>query len=300
MSTTEMLRTQLDALQVEHNVVAAENSKLRDANPEGARVADLEQEVAEAQGENVQLAQRVAQLEAALQKAEDETRDREQAVETLTREATELRERREQTEGQLTETEEKLERDRQRAGEVEGYLSRLQQEQEHAQSAAELQTFRTVSAETKKWEEREARLVERIEELKQGTVQGVTGNSGGGAGGGWARSREESRGDREATYGAAVQQRGTAAREELGSPDSAVTEVTGGIEPGREIREQRAGMQARLTPQIKAATTPPLPTSEPVTLEPLPALAAGVTQPSPSRPTPAYTVPSYTSPPPPL
>ena len=36
MSTTETLRTRLDALQVEHNVVVAENSKLRGANPEGA------------------------------------------------------------------------------------------------------------------------------------------------------------------------------------------------------------------------------------------------------------------------
>ena len=40
MNNTETLRTQLDALQVEHNAVVAENVKLRDANPEEARVAD--------------------------------------------------------------------------------------------------------------------------------------------------------------------------------------------------------------------------------------------------------------------
>ena len=49
-------------------------------------------------------------------------------------------------------------------------------------AVAGLQTLRAVAAETKKWEEREARLVEWIEELKQGAVK-----VGGGDGG--ARSR---------------------------------------------------------------------------------------------------------------
>ena len=50
--------------------MVAENQKLRDVHSERARVADLEREVTEVQEENVQLSQRVAQLEAALWDAE--------------------------------------------------------------------------------------------------------------------------------------------------------------------------------------------------------------------------------------
>ena len=56
--------------------MVAENAKLRDAHPEEARVADLEREVAEAQTENVELSQRVAQLEMALQEAQAGWSDR--------------------------------------------------------------------------------------------------------------------------------------------------------------------------------------------------------------------------------
>ena len=59
MSAMEALRTQLDALQVEHSAVLAENRKLREAQPELASKADLEGELAEAQAENVRLSQTV-------------------------------------------------------------------------------------------------------------------------------------------------------------------------------------------------------------------------------------------------
>ena len=57
MSTTEALRTQLDALRLE-----VENARLREANPEGAAQTDAETEMAQCRAENERLTQEAAQL----------------------------------------------------------------------------------------------------------------------------------------------------------------------------------------------------------------------------------------------
>ena len=95
MSTTETLRTQLDALQVERNALSVENRKLREERPEKAAAVDLERELAEMQAENLRLSRAVSQMEATQQQRERETEERtgewNQSVESLTREREALR-----------------------------------------------------------------------------------------------------------------------------------------------------------------------------------------------------------------
>ena len=178
-------------------------------------------------------------------------------------EVTELREQLEEMLQRLTESEGELKEARARIRETEGEYQRLLQEQESAQASAELRTFRAVATETKKWEEREARLVERIEELKQGnTGRGEAGTVG--AGGSGANGREGIHSEMTETHRAAIQP--PRDPKEAVSPRSAVTKVRDGCEPEREIRGQIAGVCGRSTPQFQAATGPhrgvPHPTSE--------------------------------------
>ena len=62
MSTTEALRTQLDALRLEKQRLEIENARLREANPEGAAQTDAETEMAQCRAENERLTQEAAQL----------------------------------------------------------------------------------------------------------------------------------------------------------------------------------------------------------------------------------------------
>ena len=63
MSVTEALRTQLDALQTEFNKTQPENIKLKEENPDGAAVLELEGELSETQAENVRLAQQLGEAQ---------------------------------------------------------------------------------------------------------------------------------------------------------------------------------------------------------------------------------------------
>ena len=62
MSTTENLRTQLDALKTKLYGLEVENQRLWDERPEQAAAVDLEDELKQAQEENVRLSQRVNKL----------------------------------------------------------------------------------------------------------------------------------------------------------------------------------------------------------------------------------------------
>ena len=163
MSATEALRTQLDALQVEHNSVLAENRKLRDARPEQAREVDLECELEETREQNVNLSREIAQLEATRDEVEGRVAELQESARALTREAAELRER---LAGAQTEVEEA----RGKVARVEGYCRELENEHGRSQAEQELESFRAVARETRKWEERETRLVKRVEELEQGAA----------------------------------------------------------------------------------------------------------------------------------
>ena len=60
MSTTEALRTQLDALRV---ALQAENRRLRDEQPDRVSEIDLENELAVTREENIRLSQAVTRLD---------------------------------------------------------------------------------------------------------------------------------------------------------------------------------------------------------------------------------------------
>jgi uncharacterized protein YlxW (UPF0749 family) len=62
MLTTENLRTQLDALKTKLYGLEVENQRLWDERPEQAAAVDLEDELKQAQEENVRLSQRVNKL----------------------------------------------------------------------------------------------------------------------------------------------------------------------------------------------------------------------------------------------
>lgn len=62
MSTTEALRTQLDAVQTELYQLQVENRKLREADPQQAQLLDVEGELAQTREENVCLAQQISEL----------------------------------------------------------------------------------------------------------------------------------------------------------------------------------------------------------------------------------------------
>ena len=113
-------------------------------------------------------------MEATCDKARDEATERElehrKMVETMTRDTTGLRERLTEEEGQRGKAEEHmaelewvLEEVRAKVVEMEGYCRDLERKQERIQVDGELQTFLAVAKETRKWEEREARLVRRVE-----------------------------------------------------------------------------------------------------------------------------------------
>ena len=62
MSTTEALRTQLDALRSQLYALEAQNRKLRDERPERAELVDIEEELKQTQAESVRLSQRISEL----------------------------------------------------------------------------------------------------------------------------------------------------------------------------------------------------------------------------------------------
>ena len=72
MSTTEALRTQLDAVQTDLYRLQSENRKLREAEPQQAQLLDVEGELAQTREENVHLAQQISKLQVQLPNVEGE------------------------------------------------------------------------------------------------------------------------------------------------------------------------------------------------------------------------------------
>ena len=175
MSTTEALRTRLDALQTELYALQAENRRLREAQPEQANLVDVENELAQTREENVRLVQQVSQLTQADRPegdADGETREAElsrlrRTIATLENEVTEARQGLEKQAGELEEKAEELVRAIARAERAEECVHRLEESLEQTHRDAELDRYRAVAEEMRKWEGREARLNQRIEQLER-------------------------------------------------------------------------------------------------------------------------------------
>ena len=135
MSTTEALRLQLDNARLEGEQLQVENAKLREEHPEEATlldtVAQLERDILQLQTKNGQLQREYDQL---LWDSQEE-----HAVLEDLQEKWKLQHVREES---------------------------LQRRLEEAKSVAELEQYRVLEKERKRWEAREDRLVERLEEMQ--------------------------------------------------------------------------------------------------------------------------------------
>ena len=184
MSTTEALRTQLDALQSDYNRIEAENQRLREANSLETAVIELEKELVQSQEENVRLVQELNRLQEESAHLDDDRRaahvgiveELRAAVETmggLEETITAMGGETTQLKVALVEKETQLETERtarqqatRRAESAVEVLVCLGEELEAARTAAELGKLRAITEENKEWEKREARLLRQIEDLE--------------------------------------------------------------------------------------------------------------------------------------
>lgn len=91
--STESLRTQLDNVQTELYQVAADNRKLRDAEPDRAQLLDVEGELAQTREENVRLAQQISKLSRNREDQEARLVEQQSLKETIARLENEAEER---------------------------------------------------------------------------------------------------------------------------------------------------------------------------------------------------------------
>ena len=98
----------------------------------------------------------------------ERTAELDQSVESLTHEAASLRRQLEEMTATVAESQSELRAATARAEEAEDYNRRLEVDCERAEREAELGVYRAVAREMQKWEERETRLVKRVDELERG------------------------------------------------------------------------------------------------------------------------------------
>ena len=170
MSTTEALRTQLDALQAECNALTVENRRLREEHPTEAKELDLEQELVATREENVRLSQIITRLESTREVQEEkETAELKRSISSLTCEAEELREKLGDAVERLAEEHTALACMQSWTEVAETHMRELESDVQKERMEAELRELRKVAEERRKWEEREARLVRRIDQLEKET-----------------------------------------------------------------------------------------------------------------------------------
>ena len=204
MSQTELLRTQLDTVRREVQRLEVENARLRDNRPETAAAVDARKEADRFRVKAEHLATEVEELrdqlheaqeneakatreaEAATKALQDQLNEpaRQRAEEECSRQAGELENLRKKsatTISQLTERCREAENEckrlkmevgssattaaqlTERCREAENESKRLKMEME----STELRPYRKLDAERTKWEEREERLLERLEDVRQ-------------------------------------------------------------------------------------------------------------------------------------
>jgi len=186
MTTTEVLRTQVDSLKWEVNRLDSENLKLRAENEAASKVLDLEAELERTRQDSTAelraCQEKLADAEQALSEAERRATE----VESRALEAEERNQRAEEAhETELSELRQeivRLENDvelnagcvtkltreaRARTDELEEVLDEHQKEKEAILQREELRRYRCLEEERQKWEAREVRLVSELEYLKR-------------------------------------------------------------------------------------------------------------------------------------
>ena len=176
MSAVETLRVQIDNLRLELQRAQVENARLRDENaslrderPEKAAELDATLE-ATLKAEQLKLENENLQTELQeLRRDLHESREREaRTVEEAQGRIAELEHRaRESETGRTTELEKDVERLTVRCEELENHLSREAER-------AELERYRTLEVERRKWEAREERLLEQLRQVEGQVRSGIS------------------------------------------------------------------------------------------------------------------------------
>ena len=149
----EALRTQVDGLRWEKNELEAENARLRDSNPEGAKLCDsLKQCEARVRDLEAELDANRAQLLKLQETLELESRQRGHAEER----ATELQAEKDAASAKLHEL----------SITVEAKQEQWEQGKKFLETSAELRRYQAVEVEREKGEARESRLVAELAEIK--------------------------------------------------------------------------------------------------------------------------------------
>ena len=185
--TLEALRTKLDSLVWENSQLEIENRRLRESNRDQAAMVDLEAELERSKEDTVHLTEQLGCLEqklsAALQR-EDDLRQRVEAaegqpktmqpeeqivqeLETAKRDVHMARSRAAESEDQAKKLAESLARETARVRELESELDHQREIAIRLEQDAELQRYRMLEGETRKWEAREERLVEQLARMRE-------------------------------------------------------------------------------------------------------------------------------------
>ena len=156
------------------------NRRLREQNPQAQQLLELEEQLRQSLEENVHFVQEISESgrgqaggsyvpeeDPAVQAELSQTKE---ANSRLSSEAEELHQSVEELTAELSQKQVELERATQREQEAEENADGLQRELGRAQDAAELERLRWVAEETREWEQREARLVGRVEDLERNTL----------------------------------------------------------------------------------------------------------------------------------
>lgn len=191
----EALQLKLDTLTSEKNALEAENRRLKEsqsmdsttaAETAAAALAEVQQQLTNERERSLQLAKEKNELQAlhdqllkGTAEADRETsRDLEERCQTLTREVSELqatleseRVSKEESRERTEDIQRQLELALQRADEAAERSQQLEQEIYHREQSAELDRYRAVEEERRKWEEKEAFWLQQLQRQSQPRVQ---------------------------------------------------------------------------------------------------------------------------------
>ena len=213
MSTTEVLRTQLDTLRIKNQKLEVDNARLREEHPQEAVRMDAEKEThhwqAEAaryQAESESHAAEAARLRQLYEQLlRDVQASQEEQARVLQRQG-ELEDTQQQKDERISELTGELERQSEHGHELGRDCANLSAELQRATERTELESHRAAAEERRKWEAREERSVrqlwelqKRLEEVQAQTCAEQDAEDGTRSDGERSLSRDGGAGDREST-----------------------------------------------------------------------------------------------------
>ena len=178
MGTREVLRTQLDAVKADLHALQVENRRLKEDRPEQAALLQTETDLTQTREDNVRVTQELTQLKTLYEQLLRGTQEAEAEATPMAERCATLEEEVRQLQGKLAEESEahaeqketgnslrgELENVVRRAEELDERCRQLELEERQRIRDAELEQYRAVDEERRKWE---ARLLRRLDELEK-------------------------------------------------------------------------------------------------------------------------------------